>query len=161
MARPSDYSPEVVTSICQRLADGESLRAICAANDMPNKATVLRWLKMHPEFHEAYGIARQLQADVMAEEILEIADDVSQDNILSEQGPRPNSEWIARSKLRVDARKWLMSKLAPKKYGDRLTAEHTGKDGGPIEHKHMTDLELARRIAFILMRADKAKREGK
>jgi hypothetical protein len=161
MPRPTDYSPEVVTSICQRIAEGDSLRSICAADDMPNKATVLRWLKVQPEFHEAYGIARQLQTELMAEEILEIADDVSQDTIAAEQGPRPNAEWIARSKLRVDARKWLMSKLAPKKYGDRISAEHTGRDGGPIEHKHMTDLELARRIAFILTRADKAKREGK
>src|SRR5215208_3417574 len=132
MARPTEYSAEVVTSVCHRLAERESLRSICAADDMPNKATVLRWLKLHPEFQDAYATARQLQTELMAEEILEIADDVTGDTILTEQGPRPNAEWIARSKLRVDARKWLMSKLAPKKYGDRLTAEHTGKDGGPI-----------------------------
>jgi hypothetical protein len=85
------------------------VRIICAADDMPNKATVLR-----PEFQDAYGTARQLQTELMAEEILEIADDVTRDTILTEQGPRLNAEGIARSKLRVDARKWLMSKLAPK-----------------------------------------------
>jgi hypothetical protein len=147
--------------MCQRLAEGESLRRMCSAEDMPNKATVLRWLALYDEFREQYARARELQTELMAEEILEIADDSSGDSLVTQQGTRPNAEWIARSKLRVDSRKWLMSKLAPKKYGERVTNEHTGKDGRPIEHKHMTDLELARRIAFILTRADKAKREAK
>jgi hypothetical protein len=68
----------------------------------------------------------------MVEEILEIADDASRDTIQTEHGQRADNEWIARSRLRVDARKWLMARLAPKKYGDKMLKEHTGADGGPV-----------------------------
>src|SRR5688572_9232829 len=66
---------------------------------------------------------------------------------------RTDNEVVARSRLRVDARKWLAGKMAPKKYGDKLMAEHTGKDGGPIETKELSETELARRVAFLLTSA--------
>jgi hypothetical protein len=63
----------------------------------------------------------------MLDEILEIADDTSQDTTITDFGPKPDTEWISRSKLRVDARKWAMSKLAPKKYGDAKSIDLTSK----------------------------------
>ena len=97
---------------------------------MPDKSTVLRWLRDKEEFRAQYARARQNQAEVFAEEILDIADDGRND--WEEREGRGgkyialNREAIERSKLRVDARKWVMSKLLPKKYGDKLDVAHTG-----------------------------------
>ena len=124
MGRPSDYSLELAARICERLADGESLKAICSADDMPNKATVYLWLTKHPEFSDMYARAREDQADTLADEIIEIADDSRRDTITDERGNEVcNTEWINRSRLRVDARKWIAAKLKPRKYGERV--DHT------------------------------------
>lgn len=120
MGRPSDYSQDTAAAICARLADGESLRSICRDDAMPDGSTVFRWIAAHEEFRKQYALAREAQADTLADEILEIADDTSGDTTYGENGERADTEWIARSRLRVDARKWLASKMAPKKYGDKL-----------------------------------------
>lgn len=139
--RPSDYTPEIASLICERLALGESLREICDSGGMPNKTTVLRWLQRHDEFRTQYAHARELQAEHWADEIVEIADNGSND-WMERQGRDGssvevvNSDHINRSRLRVDTRKWLMARMAPKKYGDRVINEHTGKDGGPIETRN-------------------------
>lgn len=121
MARPSDYTQETADLICERISEGESLRKICADDEMPNKATVFRWLAAHAEFRDQYAHAREAQADSLADEILDIADDSRLDTYIDENGnTRTDQEVIGRSRLRVDARKWLASKMAPKKYGDKV-----------------------------------------
>jgi len=95
----------------------------------------MRWLadENHQAFCDQYVRAREAQADRLAEEILEIADDGSNDTYTDENGnERTNQEVVARSRLRVDARKWLASKMAPKKYGDKIQQEVSGADGGPL-----------------------------
>jgi hypothetical protein len=127
MARPSDYSETIATAICQEISSGRSLRSICAQDDMPAQSTVFLWLAKHAEFSEKYARAREAQADAMLEEILEIADDGKSDKYLDGEGnERTDQDVIARSRLRVDARKWAMSKMAPKKYGDKLDLNHAG-----------------------------------
>jgi hypothetical protein len=138
MARPSDYSAEITTAICIRLGLGESLREICRDEDMPSKSTVMRWLAAHSEFRDQYASAREAQADYYAEEIIEISDDASNDWMLRNRGEGEteeveNKEVLARSRLRVDTRKWLMARMAPKKYGDKVVQEHTGPGGGPVQ----------------------------
>jgi hypothetical protein len=141
MGRPSTFTQEIGDLICERLADGESLRAICQGDDMPNRATVFRWLadEENKTFRDQYTRAREEQAETLLDEIVEIADDSRQDTIPKvgrdgeEYGEQPNSEWIARSRLRVDARKWVVSKLAPKKYGEKIQAEVSGPNGGPLQ----------------------------
>lgn len=140
LGRPSSYSKALGTNICERLSQGESLRRICGDKDLPGKSSVMRWLSDIPEFRDQYARARELQADYWADEIIEISDDGTNDYV--EKGNRDgstsqavDSEHINRSRLRVDTRKWLMARLAPKKYGDRLTAEHSGPDGAPIQHR--------------------------
>ena len=95
----------------------------------------MAWLDgSRPEFSEQYARAREAQADKLAEEALQIADDGRSDTYLDAEGnEKTNTEAIQRSKLRVDTRKWLASKMAPKKYGDKVTQEHTGADGGAIQ----------------------------
>lgn len=137
--RPSTYSAEIAAIICERLGEGESLRRICNDEGMPAKSTVMLWLAQHSEFSDQYARARETQADYLAEDLLEIADDARNDwmesNGEDDKGWIANGEHIQRSRLRVDARKWLIAKLAPKKYGDRVTQEHTGPGGeGPVRH---------------------------
>jgi hypothetical protein len=124
IGRPSKFTQEVADAICTRIADGESLRKICESDDMPAKTTVMRWLadeEQHKPFRDQYARAREEQADKLAEEIIEIADDGRNDTYKDAEGQiKVDHDVIARSRLRVDARKWYASKLAPKKYGDKL-----------------------------------------
>lgn len=129
MGRPSDYSPEITAAICIRLGLGESLREICRDEDMPDKSTVMRWLASHAEFRDQYAGAREAQADYYAEEIIEISDDGTNDWMerKREDGSTievENKEVLNRSRLRVDTRKWLMARMAPKKYGDKVAVDH-------------------------------------
>jgi len=105
--RPTTYSAEIADEICRRLAEGETLRAICRELDIP-ASTVLEWVRDDRDgFSERYARARELGYEVMADEIIEIAD-------------RGSGDW-QRDRLRVDARKWLLAKALPKRYGDRVT----------------------------------------
>ena len=119
------------------MALGESLRTICKSEHLPNISTILDWISKHSEFSEQYARAREQQQEFYAEEILDIADDGQNDYMerLNKNGEIEmvvNHENIQRSRLRVDTRKWIMSKLAPKKYGDKVQQEISGKDGGEL-----------------------------
>ena len=116
IGRPSKFSQELANGICERLANGDSLRKICAGNDMPDSRTVHRWIADNQGFCQQYAHAREGQAEFYADEIIEISDTAT-------------SEDVAVARLRVDARKWYAAKLAPKKYGDKITTEHTGAVG--------------------------------
>ena len=150
MGRPTNYTVALADAICVELSENVvSLASICRRPEMPGYSTICQWLDRYPDFAEKYARARDRQADVIAEQTLEIADDMSRDVKLDEDGrPSVDHEHIARSRLRVDTRKWIASKLKPKKYGDKLL--HTGGDGeGPIQHAlalnydALTDDELA------------------
>lgn len=136
--RRTDYNQDIADMICERLADGESLRSICEDEAAPARSTVFRWLSLHPEFQDQYAHAREAQADTIFDDILEIADDGRNDWMEKKDsegeniGWRENGEALRRSALRVDARKWMAGKLRPKKYGDKVVNEHSGPDGGPI-----------------------------
>ena len=152
MARPSKLTQALADKICDRIAEGESLRTICEGKSMPTARTVHRWLEKHSEFRQRYAHAREMQADHFADEILEIADDNSRDTYTTKDGREVvDHDHIQRSRLRVETRKWLMSKVAPKKYGDKL--ELTGKDSGPIDYRNMTESEVDRRLAELEAKA--------
>lgn len=121
--RPSDYTPEIGAEICERIAAGNSLRTICKAADMPSDRSVYRWLASNEEFRQQYAHARELQAETLADEILDISNTTvlgvktktTADGVETVEG-----DMIEHRRLQVDARKWLASKMAPKKYGDRV-----------------------------------------
>ena len=121
--RPSGYSAEIVDTICNRLAGGESLRAICADDGMPDRATVSRWLARYEEFRDLYGSARECQAESLVDEILKIARDSSGDYV-EKRLPDGKVVWvvdhenIARDRLRISTLKWIAARIAPRKYGN-------------------------------------------
>ena len=98
---------------------------------MPNIVTVVRWIDNHEEFGKQYARARELQAEGMFEEMLEIADEGTNDTYIDPNTgeQRTNHDVIARSKLRVDTRKWALARMAPKRYGDKQGIEHSGNVG--------------------------------
>jgi hypothetical protein len=128
--RPSDYTPELADKICSQLAEGKSMRTICKADDMPDASTVFRWLRSKPEFCQQYTRAKDESADALVDEMLDIADEASNDwmEVHDPENPgyRFNGEHVNRSRLRVDTRKWVASKLKPKKYGEKLDIAHSG-----------------------------------
>jgi hypothetical protein len=160
VGRPSEYTKEKGDLICSRLSDGESLRSICRDENMPNIGTVLRWVssKDNDEFRTQYAHAREIGLEHMAEEILEICDDGSNDFMEKATGSGlvvvADHEHIQRSKLRVDTRKWVLSKLLPKKYGEKASMELTGADGGAIQ---FSDSERAAKIQAIMAAAQQRK----
>ena len=131
--RPSDYTKELADDICAQLAEGKSLRTVCLPDEMPSKTTIFNWMRTKDGFLDQYTRAKEESADAMFEETIDIADDGANDwmenNDPENAGYKFNGEHIQRSKLRVDTRKWMMSKMKPKKYGDRITTEHTGNVG--------------------------------
>lgn len=129
MPRPLEFNEAVADAICERLADGESLRSICRDDDMPAKSTVFKWLGLIPAFADQYARARETQADSLADDIVDIADD---------KGLEPNDK-----RVRIDARKWLAGKLRPKAYGDKVAVVGGDKTDAPIRHSHSFDLSAA------------------
>ena len=129
MGRPSSYSERTAFAICSRLAAGESLVSICDDKHLPHAATVYRWLDVNEAFRDRYTRARESQADALFVEILKISDDGRNDWMAREgdggSGWALNGEHVQRSRLRIDARKWMAGKLRPKKYGDKQEIELT------------------------------------
>lgn len=135
LGRPSEYTADIAAAICAELASGKSLRSVCYSPSMPDKSTVFRWLGAFPDFRDQYARAKEESADALVEDMLAIADDGLNDTYTDEDGnERTMPDVIQRSKLRVDTRKWIASKLKPKKYGDKVQQEVTGADGKPQEH---------------------------
>lgn len=119
------YHEDMAANICARLEQGASLRKAAKANGI-DAATILKWCEANVSFAQQYAAARARGYQLLADEILEIADDKSGDLIETENGPRADPEFAARSRLRVDTRKWMLSKMLPKVYGEKLDIEHKG-----------------------------------
>lgn len=142
--RPTEYNPEIADRICEKIATSSiGLKHILKEDGMPSQSTVYNWLRIHPEFLEKYTRAREDQADFMAEEILDIADDGSNDLMTIVKGDESyeveNKEVVNRSKLRVEARKWIASKLKPKKYGDKVDLTSDGDKINGQVHIYIPD----------------------
>lgn len=138
MGRTSDFTPEIANEICERISKGESLRAICAGDAhtegafMPGRSTVMRWLNENEAFRDQYAHAREAQADHFVEEIIEIAD---QPSVMVTADGDTIANDPQRDRLRVDARKWVAARLAPKKYGDKIAHVGGGEGDAPIKTK--------------------------
>lgn len=140
--RPSEYTLETAQVVCARIAEGESLRMVCRDKAMPDKTTVLRWLGRYEEFRAQYAEAKEMSQEAVAEEYFDLLDE--------EPPKKPDGSFDAAAvswyKNRADGRKWYLSKIAPKKYGDKIQAEHSGS----IDLTSKTDAELKARAALLL-----------
>ena len=145
MSRPTLRTPELEDDILSRIACGESLRAICSEEAYPNVATVIRWLAADEAFAHRYARAREMQAEVLADQMLEIADDGTNDWMAKRDkdgnlvGWQLNGEAVARSKLRLEQRRWYAEKLRPKVYGAKV-AVGGDPDAPPIKTTHQLDV---------------------
>lgn len=159
MPAETTFTQEVADIICERIADGESLRSICQDEELPNKSTVFRWLEEQPAFATKYAHAREAQADSLFDDMLSIADNAENDWMEKHFGEDSrwveNGEVLRRSQLRISTRQWMAAKLRPKKYGEKISAELTGADGGPIEMKSVTPERRKAAIATLLARKAK------
>ena len=166
------YSSEMAEVICAEIITGRSLPDISRDPGMPHVRTIFRWLANQPEFQRLYELACLSRTHALAEEIIAISDDDSADWIEepAKHGAgvvrRADNAAVQRARLKVDSRKWLLSKLQPRKYGDRVSAELTGANGGPIkreesfpEFKNLSDEDLFT-LREILLRAAGPDKEG-
>jgi hypothetical protein len=131
VGRPTDYTKELGDKVCSLIIEGNSLLSVCSMEDMPDKSTIFRWLRKYPEFRDNYDISTTERTLAMGEEIIDISDDGTNDYMTITKGDKDynveDREVTNRSKLRVETRKWLMSKMLPKKYGDKLDLTSDGK----------------------------------
>lgn len=142
MGRISTFSAEIAAAICERLAQGESLRAICRSEGMPPPSTVRTWVVDDVQgFAARYARARNFGLDEMAEEIIDIAD-----------ARTDGHDDVGHRRLQIDARKWMLCKLAPKRYGERTSAD-VNVTGGDVQ---VGDTERLAKIAAVVVAAQAA-----
>lgn len=128
------FTPAIAARISSELAKGIPLTIICAEPGMPADRTVRDWMGKDEAFAADIARAREEGFDRIALDALDIADERSRDTIQTEHGEKPDTEWIARSKLRIETRLKLLAKWDPKRYGDKTTTEITGAGGGAVQH---------------------------
>lgn len=134
--RESAYTPEIAAEILDLVSAGKSLRSICELDGMPDERTVRRWASENREgFAPQYEAARNIALDILADEVLSIADQSDGD--------------VPRDRLRFDARRWYLSKLAPKRYGDKVT--HAGDPDNPVAVEDVTEARRVLREKLLSM----------
>lgn len=137
MGRVTTYSQEFVDAICDRMADGESLRSICRDPKMPSRKAVRNWLLAHEEFRARYVKAAEYRSDTIFDEMLEIADTPRLGTKTVSKVGRPDEiiegDMVEHRKLQISTRQWILGKMQPKKYGEKLDLTHGGPDGGPVK----------------------------
>jgi hypothetical protein len=131
MAYSQEDKDNIFNTICEQLQKGRSLRSVIKDEGMPDLSTFYVWLKEDEEKSKHYAYATEARAEMIFEDILKIADDNSSDEVLNEDGiPIVNHDVINRARLKIDARKWMLSKMIPKKYGERL--QHANDPENPL-----------------------------
>jgi hypothetical protein len=155
--RKSTYTRAIADEICHRMSLGETLSQVCRSENMPPKGTVLEWVKDDRHgFSDRYARAREAMLEHWADEIIDIADDSTRDWIARKAKSGEtlivlDREHIERSKLRIDVRKWLLARLKPRTYGDRVT--HSGEAESPVQLEMRGSVdELRERILAITAR---------
>jgi hypothetical protein len=131
MAYSKENKNEILTAIFTEINKGRAVRNVLKDEGMPDVTTFYRWIEDDEEKSKQYVRACENRADAIFDEIIDIADDSSGDRKVTEHGESLDSEFVARSRVRIDARKWIASKLNPKKYGDKTIL--SGDKDNPIE----------------------------
>lgn len=119
------FSEEVFAEMLERIACGDSVRAICDEHGFPSRKTFYGWVLRNEDLRERYETALVARHYALADETLEIADEP----VGSLESGATDSGAVQKQRLQVDTRKWILSKLVPKKYGEKVTQDHTSSDG--------------------------------
>jgi len=137
MPMPTKRNAAMEAEMLDRISHGETLTAICKSNpSYPSVQAFCGWLKADETLAEEYALARDRGFDAIAQQCLDIADDVSNDDLAGDNGVRANHEWISRSKLRVETRLKLLSKWSPGRYGEMIKL--SGDKDNPLMIKNDT-----------------------
>ncbi len=145
VGRPSKYTQELADKLCAELAQGKSMRTVCKSPDMPIMSTIFRWLRTDEEFCNQYARAKEESADALSDEMLDIADDANNDYMEDlgkdgqSEGYKLNGDHVRRSTLRIETRKWLASKLKPKRYGNNVSV--AVKESKEFSKENLFELE--------------------
>lgn len=125
MAYKPNEIEDIFNKILLEIELGHAIRNILKEDGMPDSTTFYKWIDLDSEKSKRYARACELRADSIFEDILDIADDSSGDVKINKDGEEYlDNEFVQRSRLRVEARKWIVSKLNPKKYGDKQETTH-------------------------------------
>lgn len=146
--RPTKYTQELADEICENLALGNSLRSVCQGDNIPSVKTVFNWMRTYPEFLQQYARAKEESADAMAEELLYIADNQEIGTTTTTKGDgsveTKEEDMLGHRRLKIESRKWLMAKMKPKRYGDKLDVTTAGETINPYA---LLTLEELRKLA--------------
>lgn len=114
--------------VCKEIEKGKALRNVLKDNNMPSTSTFYEWLDIYPDKAKQYARATEVRAEAIFDDILSIADQNANDTYVNDQGLEvTNNDVIQRSRLRIDARKWVLAKLNPKKFGEKLDVTSDNK----------------------------------
>lgn len=148
-----NYSEEVADAVCLSIASGESLRTICAWHGMPSISAVMRWITKHKYFETQYYLAREAQAELFADDTVDLSDSPEQtpryyqgEPVMDQDGEpvmEITNASIQHARLRVDARKWKAARMNGKRWGDKVQTDITSA-GKPIKNVwHMHPVKVA------------------
>lgn len=137
MAYSEKQKKQLLDEICQRIIEGEAVRNILRDKHMPTYANFYKWIQKDPDKEKQYARAKEVYAEKVFDEITLIADGTGDDILIDEDGKEQvNHNVIQRDRLRIDARKWALSKMLPKKYGDKLE----------LDNQHSGEIKITRNI---------------
>ncbi|KQJ43144.1 DNA-binding protein [Escherichia coli] len=139
VGRPHGYTEEKALEICELVADGQSINKISKMPGMPTRSTILKWFRDVPEFSIMYARAKEIGFEVLADEIIDLAD----------AAENADKDQLRRHQLMIETRKWLLAKLQSRKYGERVTQEIVGnKEEAPVQIE-ITKEEIARIVQEV------------
>ena len=147
MSRPTEYTEDLALRICERTSEGDSLKQICQGEEMPSRRTVYSWLASRAEFEVMHNAARKEHAHAEFERMHAIADEPPD----RDDKQNISMGWVQNQRVRLDTRKWTLARMDPKKYGDETRI--VGAGGDPLVLNPLSEMEMARRIAFALTKA--------
>ncbi len=145
VGRPTKYTQALSDKLCSELSQGKSLRTICKSTLFPSTVTVFKWMRTNEEFLNQYTRAKEESADALTDEMLDIADNANNDYMEElgkdgqSKGYQLNGDHVRRSNLRIETRKWLASKLKPKRYGNNISV--AVKESKEFSKENLDELE--------------------
>jgi hypothetical protein len=151
VGRPTNYQPRMAAKICEAIAEGRSLREICGEPGMPSRESVRRWHARHEDFRQQYDAARLLAADLIADDINDMLDALPDAVRAAAAAGINENAVVSAHRTQLDGKKWLLSKIAPARYGDRI--EVAGNPAAPLIPVEIDNTKIALAIVNLLTAA--------